>query len=220
MNKQTSCKIAVQISLIADELRSLSDNGQHWTDDPYQIERFTRLRALAAELQSLVDTRPLDEIQTLFSADLDVKTPLAVVDTAVLDPLGQLLLIQRADDTLWALPGGACDVGESPATAAAREVREETGYEVEITHLLGVFDSRYSGTVSSRHLYHLLFAGVPVHGDASTSLETLDVRWFDFSDIPWTTLSPGHHFRIQQVLAWWLNPSTKPYFDRDERGSS
>jgi len=162
----------------------------------------------------------LDEIQTLFSADLDIKTPLAVVDTAVLDPLGQLLLIQRVDDKLWALPGGSCDVGESPATAAAREVGEETGYEVEITHLLGVFDSRYSGTISSRHLYHFLFTGVPVRGEARTSLETLDVRWFDFSDIPWTTLSPGHHFRIQQVLAWWLNPSTKTYFDREDQGLS
>jgi len=216
MNKQTSLPIATQIAHIADELRSLSDNGQHWTDDPYQIERFTRIRALAAELQSLVDTRPLEEIRAIFSADLDTKTPLAVVDTAVIDQNGQLLLIRRADDKLWAMPGGACDVGESPATAAAREVREETGYEVEITHLLGVFDSHYSGTMSSRQLYHFLFSAVPVRGEARTSPETLDVRWFDFSDISWTSLSPGHHFRIQQVLAWWLNPSTKPYFDREE----
>lgn len=216
MNDNTSRPIADQLALMADEIRSLSDNGQHWTDDPYQIERFTRLRALAAELQSITDTRPLHEIQTLFSADLDVKTPLAVVDTAVIDQDGLLLLIRRADDELWAMPGGSCDVGESPASAAAREVWEETGYTVEITRLLGVFDSRFSGTISSRHLYHILFSGVPVRGEASTSGETLDVRWFNFSDIPWMMLSPGHHFRIQQVVTWWLNPSTKPYFDRQE----
>ena len=216
MSKRTVSPIALQIAHIADELRSLSDNGQHWTDDPYQVERFSRIRSLAAELQSLSDTRPLDEIQAVFSADLDLKTPLAVVDTAVIDQNGQLLLVRRADDKLWAMPGGSCDVGESPAAAAAREVWEETGYTVEITRLLGVFDSRLSGTLSSRHLYHLLFTGVPVDGEAKTSGETLDVRWFDFSDIPWTTLSPGHYFRIQQVLAWWLNPNTKPYFDREE----
>ncbi len=216
MDKPPSQPIATRISHIADELRALSDNGQYYTDDPYQIERFTRIRALATELQSLADTRPLEEIRAIFSADLDVKTPLAVVDTAVLDPTGRLLLIQRADDELWAMPGGACDVGETPAAAGAREVREETGYTVEITRLLGVFDSRHSGTISSRHLYHFLFAAAPVDGEAKTSNETLDVRWFELGDIPWTELSPGHTFRIQQVMAWWLNPNTRPYFDREE----
>jgi len=217
MNKHTPHSLTIQVAHIADELRSLSDNGQYWTDDPYQIERFSRIRTLAADLQNLVDTRPLDEIRSIFSTELDVKTPLAVVDTAMIDQNGQLLLIQRADDKLWAMPGGTCDVGEIPAAAAAREVWEETGYEVEITHLLGVFDNRVSDTMSSRHLYHFLFTGVPVQGEARTSLETLDVRWFDFSDIPWTTLSPGHHFRIQQVLSWWLTPNIKPYFDRIEK---
>ncbi len=216
MNESTLQPPSIQISHIADELRALSDNGQHYTDDPYQIERFTRIRALAAELQSLTDTRPLEEIRAIFSADLDFKTPLAVVDTAVLDPTGRLLLIQRADDELWAMPGGACDVGETPAAAGAREVREETGYTVEITRLLGVFDSRHSGTISSRQLYHFLFAAVPVDGEAKTSSETLDVRWFELGDIPWTELSPGHAFRIQQVMAWWMNPNTKAYFDREE----
>ena len=216
MNENSPRPPSLQIAHIADELRALSDNGQHWTDDPYQIERFTRIRALAAELQSLADTRPLAEIRAIFSADLDTKTPLAVVDTAVLDPTGRLLLIRRADDKLWAMPGGACEVGETPAAAGAREVWEETGYTVEITRLLGVFDSRRSGTISSRHLYHFLFAAAPVAGEATPSNETLDVRWFDLGDIPWTELSPGHAFRIQQVLAWWLNPNTKPYFDREE----
>ena len=111
------------------------------------------------------------------------------------------------------MPGGACEVGETPAIAAAREVEEETGFTVEITRLLGVFDSRFSGTVSSRHLYHILFAAVPLSGKACTSTESLEVHWFDIGEIPWTDLSPGHSFRIQQVLTWWLNPGTKPYFD-------
>jgi Obg family GTPase CgtA-like protein len=173
MNENTPQPPSVQIAHIADELRALSDNGQHYTDDPYQIERFTRIRTLAAELQSLADTRPPEEIRAIFSADLDTKTPLAVVDTAVLDPSGRLLLIQRADDRLWAMPGGACDVGETPAAAGAREVWEETGYTVEITRLLGVFDSRHSGTVSSRHLYHFLFAADELPVEPEEPAETL-----------------------------------------------
>lgn len=206
-------QLAGQLTGIAEELRALSTNGQRFTDDPYQLDRFRRILDLAAHLQSLADTRSLADIHRIFSADLDYKTPLTVVDTAVFDPDGRLLFVRRADDGLWALPGGACDVGETPAASAAREVWEETGYQVEITRLLGVFDSRLCGTRASRHLYHLLFAAVPQSGEATPSAETPEVCWFELSDIPWSELSPGHSFRIQQALNWWLRPATAAYFD-------
>lgn len=207
--------LAQRIAHIADELRALSANGLVWEENSYQIERLQRIGELAAELQSVADTRPLSDIQAIFSADLDFRTPLVGVDTAVLDAEGRILLIQRADNRLWAMPGGACEMSETPAQSAAREVWEETGYQVEITRLLGVFDSRYCGSVSSRHIYLILFAGAPVAGEARTSPESLAVRWFELGDIPWTELAPGHAFRLQQVLSWWLNPGAKAYFDHE-----
>jgi ADP-ribose pyrophosphatase YjhB (NUDIX family) len=209
----TDPSLARTLSLIADELRSLAHNNLQFTDDPYQIQRNRRVLELAAQLQALTDTRPPDEIQRIFSQDLGYLTPLSVADTAVIDPEGKVLLIRRADDGLWALPGGACDNGETPAEAAAREVWEESGYQVEITRLLGVFDSRLIGTQSSRHLYQLLFAAVPVAGEARTSNETTEIGWFSWDTVPWDELSPGHHQRLQFVMQWWLNPRTGAYFD-------
>ena len=198
---------------MADELRSLARNNLNYLDDPYQIERNQRVLQLAAELQALTDTRPLPEIQEIFSRDLSYQTPIVVVDTAVIDPDGKVLLIRRADSGQWALPGGASDVSETPAQSAAREVWEESGYVVEITRLLGVFDSRRLGCQSSRHLYIILFAGVPVAGKATTSNETTEVAWFSWDELPWPELAPAHHRRLQFVMQWWLNPNTKPYFD-------
>jgi 8-oxo-dGTP pyrophosphatase MutT (NUDIX family) len=208
-----SQSLSQTISLIADELRALAQNNLQYTEDPYQIQRNQRVRELAAQLQSLADTRPPEDIQRIFSQDLGYLTPMSVAEAAVVDAQGSVLLIQRADDGDWALPGGACDTGETPAEAAAREVWEESGYQVEITRLLGVFDSRLVGTQSSRHLYHLLFAAVPVAGEARISNETCDVRWFGWDEIPWEMLSPGHHRRLQFVMQWWLNPQTRAYFD-------
>ena len=201
------------LSLIADELRSLARNNLQYLDDPYQIQRNRRVLELAAQLQSLTDLRPPQEIQRIFSQDLGYLTPLAVADTAVIDPEGKTLLIRRRDNGLWAMPGGACDTGETPAQAAAREVWEESGYQVEITRLLGVFDSRLSGSQSGRHLYHLLFAATPVAGEARTSNETTEVGWFGWESIPWDELAPGHRRRLQFVMQWWLNPRTGAYFD-------
>jgi ADP-ribose pyrophosphatase YjhB (NUDIX family) len=52
---------------------------------------------------------------------------------------GELLLVHKTDNDLWALPGGAMDVGESIAQTVVREVKEETGIEVEVTGVVGIY---------------------------------------------------------------------------------
>jgi ADP-ribose pyrophosphatase YjhB (NUDIX family) len=204
---------AARLAQLAEELRSLSNNGLQFTDDPYQIERFHKMLRIAAELLSLAAIQPAPAIERAFFADIDLRTPLAVVDTAVFDAAERLLLIRRADNGLWALPGGACDVGESPAAAGAREVWEETGYTVAVTHLLGIYDGNRLPQRTSRHLYHLLFAGTVTGGAATPSHETPEVAWLAKDDLPWDRLSPGHAPRIRHALTWRADPQTHPYFD-------
>jgi ADP-ribose pyrophosphatase YjhB (NUDIX family) len=148
-------------------------------------------------------------------ADINVRTPLTGVDTAVFDQAGQVLLIQRADNHKWAMPGGACEIGDLPAVNAAREVWEETGYQVDITHFLGIFDNfRHRQQDRGRHGYLQLFSGRVVGGEATLSNETLDVRWFPLEAIPWDDLSPGHLERLRHALRWVHDPTTPAYFDR------
>jgi len=214
MSTYTQSNLTNQLTTIADQLRSLSNNGLRFSEDPYQTERYHKILGLAAQLLSITDERTQPEIEQLFFTDLNMTTPLAVVDTAVFDEADRILLIQRADNHTWAMPGGACDVGETPAQGGAREVWEESGYEVQITDLLGVFDSRLCGARGSRHLYQFLFAAKVIGGDAQTSIETLDVRWFPIDEIPWELLDGGHPQRIRHALAWRADPATRPYWDR------
>jgi ADP-ribose pyrophosphatase YjhB (NUDIX family) len=210
---------AARLVQIAEQLRALAHNGLVWTTDSYQRERYETILRLAAELLSMAAVQPVEEITRAFFADIDYKTPLAVVDTAVFDDGGRVLLIQRADNQKWAMPGGAYDVGESPAAGAAREVEEETGYHVRITDLIGIFDGNLQRQPTSRHLYHLLFAGrvpgdpPPMGGLPSHAQEILDRRWFAPAEIPWESLSPGHADRLRFALAWHARPGTPAYFD-------
>ena len=57
----------------------------------------------------------------------------------VRDDTGRVLLVQRADDELWELPGGRIEIGESASAAAVREVAEEAGVDIELTGLSGVY---------------------------------------------------------------------------------
>ncbi|MBI3998409.1 MAG: NUDIX domain-containing protein [Armatimonadetes bacterium] len=65
---------------------------------------------------------------------------LPTVRAAIFNAAGEVLLVRHAyDQKLWAMPGGAMDEGESPVDAVVREVGEETGLEVKVEGLFGVY---------------------------------------------------------------------------------
>ena len=100
----------------------------------------------------------------------------------------KVLLIQREDYEIWALPGGAIDPGESPATAAIREAREETGLEVGLTRLVGLYTKTQW---HNPNMTTVLFAAEVVSGDIrADSFETLDIGFFSVDALP-------------EPLIWW-----------------
>jgi ADP-ribose pyrophosphatase YjhB (NUDIX family) len=104
-----------------------------------------------------------------------------------------VLLVRREDADVWCLPGGAVDEGESVSEAAIREVREETGLQVELTSLVGV----YSRPSWSSH--QVIFAATSIEGIEQTQLgETTALGWFPPEALP--TIVPWHRQPIQDVL--------------------
>lgn len=94
---------------------------------------------------------------------------------------GEVLLIQRTDNGLWAAPGGAQDIGESVIGAVEREVREETGLEVEVTGFSGIYSDPAhviaydDGEV--RQEFSLCFHAHPTGGEIRPSSESRQVNW-------------------------------------------
>lgn len=95
---------------------------------------------------------------------------------------GKILLTQREDFAVWCLPGGAVDPGESPAAAALREVREETGLAVQLTRLVALITRPNAGRFD-RML--LVFAATPVGGSfAPDPHEVIDLGFFPPDALP------------------------------------
>ncbi|WP_371663611.1 NUDIX hydrolase [Streptomyces sp. NBC_00280] len=134
-----------------------------------------------------------------------------VVNGAVADERGRLLLIERSDDGYWALPGGMVDVGESFSEAVVREVREETGLDIAVCGLIGLYsDPRHvtsydNGTVSQE--CSLVFRGTVTGGRLRTSDESRTVRFVEAREIDTLRVHPSMRLRISHALG---NPS-RPY---------
>jgi ADP-ribose pyrophosphatase YjhB (NUDIX family) len=121
---------------------------------------------------------------------------LAVI-VAIIDD-GRVLLTKREDFEVWCLPGGSVEEGESLADAAKREAREETGLDVELTRLVGVY-SRLGGGIVDVHA--VLYAARPVGGELRTQPgETIDVAFFPFDQLP-DELLFGHKRRIRDAIS-------------------
>jgi 8-oxo-dGTP pyrophosphatase MutT (NUDIX family) len=202
-----------RIGQISDELRALAENGLFFSEDDHDRERFTRMLDLAAELLAVVDTRSIVDIQRTFRGNLAYRTPAVGVDAAIFDESGRLLVVQRTDTGDWCLPGGAVDVGESPSSAVAREVREETGLVVRAKRLIGVFDNR-TWRVPSRlaHIYHLVFECDRESGELTPSIETRDFRWVDESSAAMLSLFAGHIYKVPHALRMHRTPDAPAAF--------
>ena len=157
---------AQQLALWADQLRDISAGGLRYASTIYETERFHQVQEIALRLLGLATGETLEQLEPLRAPIFARPTPLAVGDAAIIDDAGRILLIRRADNGLWAMPGGALEVGETPAAGAVREALEESGVRCEPVALVGVFDSRYCGTASRHHLYQFLFLCRPVAGIA------------------------------------------------------
>lgn len=197
--------------MLADELRVISAAGIRWTnEDPYHRDRYERIREVAARLFAFTDTRPLEEVTRSVFSMLTHVAPAPCGDAAVIDADDRILLIQRADDHLWAMPGGAFEMGETAAAGVRREAREETGVDVEVTDLIGVYDSRFCETRSSIQLYQFVFLCRPMSmGKATTQHEVLDLGWFEEANLP--PLSPGHTVRVPDAFRFLRD--RRPFFD-------
>lgn len=142
-------------------------------------------------------------------------TPLVGCDVFVLNDKSEVLLIKRADNGLWALPGGCHDLGETPQECAERECKEESGYDVEVTDLLGVYSSnRYKYVFypwKENEFCHLFFRAHLKGGKATPSPESTRVCWFAESNLP--NFSDGHEIRVRFGFTAIRNPNVKPHFE-------
>jgi ADP-ribose pyrophosphatase YjhB (NUDIX family) len=122
----------------------------------------------------------------------------------VVDQAGRILLIRRSDNGLWAIPGGLMDLGEDIACTVRREVKEETGLDVEPEAIVGIYSNpRHviefpNGEV--RQQFSVCFACRLLGGELTTSAESPEVGFFTPAAIEAMPMHGSIRLRIRHYL--------------------
>ena len=151
--------------------------------------------------------------RTDYYDDPAAPTPNSVVPAAVaciVDHEGRLLLEHRVDNDLWALPGGTHDFGESIVETVVREVREETGLDIEVTGLVGTYtDPKHviaytDGEV--RQQFTLAFRCRVLGGVLERDSESQELRWVAPADLDGLRIHPSMRKRIDHFFEERVKP--------------
>jgi ADP-ribose pyrophosphatase YjhB (NUDIX family) len=197
----------------ARRLNALAQNGLTYADSPYDIERYTAIRTIAAEMIAHESGADTSRVLELFACDAGYATPKVDVRGVVFQD-SKIVLVQERSDGMWTFPGGWADVGDSPADAVVREIREESGYKTRATKLLALLDrNRHDHPPHVNHIYKVFIRCEIIGGSPTTSHDIQGVGFFAEDRIPTLSLTRTVPAQINRMFEHYRQPDLPADFD-------
>jgi ADP-ribose pyrophosphatase YjhB (NUDIX family) len=198
---------------IGRELRALAQTGLAFSRDPYDRERFERIRELAAAVIAQGSGAAAEVLLERFRQEAGYATPKVDVRAAAFAE-GRVLLVREISDGAWTLPGGWADVNQTPSQCVVREVAEESGYQARALKLAAVHD--YQKRNRPHHLdsiYKMFFICELTGGSARASVETSEVAFFARDSLPPLSVGRTTAAQIERMFEHAENPALPTDFD-------
>jgi ADP-ribose pyrophosphatase YjhB (NUDIX family) len=193
---------------ISRELASIAQAGITYSTDPYDKERFHRLREIASEV-----LRHAGRADFEWPAEIGYATPKVDVRGAVFRN-AEVLLIKEASSGKWTLPGGWADVNLTPAENVEKECLEESGYEVKARLITAIVDRDRAGYPAYPHaIYKIFFLCDLCGGAPRVSHETMEVAFFPLDALPELDPHRASALDIKEAWRFFLAPSSPTRFN-------
>lgn len=168
----------------AVELQFMAQAGITYAKDPYDLERFQRLREIAAEIMSAKSGLDMDTVRGLFCSETGFQTPKMDTRAAIFRE-GKILLVKEKDSGLWSMPGGWVDVNQSVRGNTVKEVLEESGLRVEAVRLIALHDrNRHNPPPYAYGVCKVFVLCEEKGGSFQPNPETSESRWFGRDELP------------------------------------
>ena len=197
----------------AMELQFIAQAGLTYSKDSFDIERFERLREIAAEIMSHKSGMTMEHVKSIFCNEEGFQTP--KLDTRAAIFQDSKILIVRETNGTWSLPGGWVDVNQTIKTNTVKEVKEEAGLDVVPVRLIAVQDRNMHNV--PLYAYGICKAFVlceVVGGTFTTNCETTHSGYFALDELPPLALEKNNEEQIKLCFeAYHSGSSWQVVFD-------
>ncbi len=193
---------------LLDTVQTIARNGLLHVSNEYDKERYERLLEMAAKTYSDILNIPSEKIKQGFSNELGTITPKLGTNAAIFNERGEILLMERVDGSGWCLPAGFVEPNESPADGILREVREETGLEVEIKQLVGVFTRKPSAKMGPHTVVSVVHLCEIIGGELKISHEGHALQYWAMDDMK--NWHASHEIHARAAYKMWASERLIP----------
>lgn len=196
----------------AVELQSLAQAGLAYGKDVYDLERYTRIREIAAEMLVEPSGLPLERVKDLFCHETGYQTPKLDSRAAIFQD-GKVLLVQE-NDGRWSLPGGWVEVDLSVGENTVKEAKEEAGVDVVPERLIAVQDrARHNQPLYAYGVCKIFVLCTLLGGRFEKNSETLQSRWFGEDELPALAEEKNTAQQIRMCFQASRDPNWKVQFE-------
>ena len=196
----------------ARELQFLAQCGLAYSDNEFDMERFQRIREIAAEMVSAGSGMPLEQVKELFCSESGYQTPKLDTRAAVFKE-GKILLV-REKNGRWSLPGGWVDADQSIAGNTVKEVSEEAGLKVRAVRLIAVQDrTKHNRPEYIHNVCKVFVLCESLGGQFQENTETTDSGFFGPEELPGLAEEKNNAEQIRMCFEAAADPGWKVLFD-------
>lgn len=213
--KLTNChKMQPKWLYWAKQLQSLAQTGLEFTENPYDRERYNRIRELSLEIMNEYTGLEMKRLADLFANESGYQTPKIDVRAAIFNKREEILLVREKADNKWSLPGGWADIELSLKENLIKEAREEAGAEIIPKRVIGIFDrNRYVDDDFPYSAYKIFVECDLVTSNFSKNTETSDHGFFTQYNLPELSECRNTYPQVETCFRARRERTFEPLFD-------
>ena len=196
----------------AMEIQSLAQVGLAYTNNAYDIERYERLREISAEMIEEKSNISLDKVNDLFCSETGYQTP--KIDTRAVIFKNNKILLTHENNGTWSLPGGWCDVLESVKSNTIKEVKEETGLDVETLKIISVQDrNKHNKPIYAYGICKIFVLCNVIGGEFIKNIETTEIKYFSIDELPLLAEEKSNKEQVEMCFKAYNDKNWQVQFD-------
>jgi ADP-ribose pyrophosphatase YjhB (NUDIX family) len=204
-----------ELILVSQRIRALSQTALTYSNNDYEIERSKEMIEISDRIVSIVSGMDEKDVYTLYTPVKEYITPKVDIRAVIFNAEDKILLVKEKADGRWSLPGGWSDVGFTPKEVVVKEVKEETGFDVEVVRLLAIFDKKcWNHPSSTFYIYKMCFlCKMTGEGSDELTFDILDKGFFALDNLPPLSLDRILPEQIKALDELRLNHQASVYCD-------